>query len=125
LANIVSEATDRKFEIRTFAAGEIVPGLQVLDAVQNGTVEMGQTASYYYTGKDLTFGFGTAVPFGLNTRQMNSWLTIGGGDETFSLGSRDHDDPSYQRPLALPSKLKRELAAKPKPKTGRRSARRG
>ena len=81
LANIVSEATDRKFEIRSFAAGEIVPGLQVLDAVQNGTVEMGQTASYYYTGKDLTFGFGTAVPFGLNTRQMNSWLTIGGGED--------------------------------------------
>jgi len=40
---------------------EIVPGLQVLDAVQNGTVEMGHTASYYYFGKDPTFAFGTAV----------------------------------------------------------------
>ena len=65
----LAEATDNKFQIRTFAAGEIVPGLQVLDAVQNGTVEMGGTASYYYFGKDLTFAFGTAVPFGLNTRQ--------------------------------------------------------
>eukprot|EP01137_Pigoraptor_chileana_P007748 Opistho-2@3606 len=43
----VSEATDGKFQIRLFAAGEIVPGLQVADAVQNGTVEMGHTASYY------------------------------------------------------------------------------
>jgi TRAP-type mannitol/chloroaromatic compound transport system substrate-binding protein len=76
----VSEMTDGKFKIRTFAAGEIVPGLQVLDAVQNGTVEMGHTASYYFFGKDPTFALGTVVPFGLNTRQMDSWLTQGGGE---------------------------------------------
>ncbi len=75
------EATDNKFQIRTFAAGEIVPGLQVLDAVQNGTVEMGGTASYYYFGKDPTFAFGTAVPFGLNTRQFAAWLKFGGGEQ--------------------------------------------
>src|SRR6202790_1494179 len=51
MAKVVGEATDNKFQIQTFAAGEIVPGLQVLDAVQNGTVEMGHTASYYYFGK--------------------------------------------------------------------------
>ena len=81
LAKIVAEATDNKFQIRTFAAGEIVPGLQVIDAVQNGTVEMGHTASYYFFGKDPTFALGTVIPFGLNTRQMNSWLTQGGGNE--------------------------------------------
>jgi TRAP-type mannitol/chloroaromatic compound transport system substrate-binding protein len=79
-AKLVSEMTDGKFKIRTFAAGEIVPGLQVLDAVQNGTVEMGHTASYYFFGKDPTFALGTVVPFGLNTRQMDSWLTQGGGE---------------------------------------------
>jgi TRAP-type mannitol/chloroaromatic compound transport system substrate-binding protein len=60
VARIVAKATDNKFQIPTFAAGEIVPGLQVLDAVQNGTVEMGGTASYYYFGKDPTFALGTA-----------------------------------------------------------------
>src|SRR5712664_1657927 len=54
MAKMVAEATDNKFQIQTFAAGEIVPGLQVLDAVSNGTVEMGHTASYYYFGKDPT-----------------------------------------------------------------------
>ena len=44
IAKRVSDATGGKFQIRTFAAGEIVPGLQVLDAVQNTTVEAGQTA---------------------------------------------------------------------------------
>ena len=67
-AKRVAEITDNKFQIQTFAAGEVVPGLQVLDAVQNGTVEMGNTAMYYYFGKNPAMTFGTALPFGLNAR---------------------------------------------------------
>ena len=81
LAKRVAEATDNKFQIRVFAGGEIVPPLAVLDAVQNNTVEMGHTASYYYVGKDPTFGFDCTIPFGLNARQMNAWVTHGGGME--------------------------------------------
>src|SRR6202048_125497 len=77
----VAEVTDNKFQIQGFAAGEIVPGLQVLDAVQNGTVEMGHTASYYYFGKDPTFTFGTSVPFGPNQRINQAWYMLGGGKE--------------------------------------------
>src|SRR5215510_11708839 len=54
-AKAVAETSDNKFQIQVFAAGEIVPGLQAADAVQNGTVEMCHTASYYYFGKDPTF----------------------------------------------------------------------
>ena len=79
-AKRVAEITDNRFQIQTFAAGEVVPGLQVLDAVQNGTVEMGNTALYYYFGKNPAFTFGTALPFGLNTRQMISWVRHGGGE---------------------------------------------
>jgi TRAP-type mannitol/chloroaromatic compound transport system substrate-binding protein len=81
LTKAVAEATDNKFQIQLFAAGEIVPALQVLDAVQNGTVEMGHTASYYYFGKDPTFTFGTAVPFGPNQRLNQAWYMLGGGKE--------------------------------------------
>src|SRR5258708_4042605 len=77
----VAEASDKKFQIQVFAAGEIVPGLQAADAVQNGTVEMCHTASYYYFGKDPTFAFGTAVPFGLNSRMQTAWMYFGGGME--------------------------------------------
>jgi TRAP-type mannitol/chloroaromatic compound transport system substrate-binding protein len=80
-AKAVAEATDNKFRIQVFAAGEIVPGLQALDAVSRGTVEMCHTASYYYVGKDPTFAFGTAVPFGLNARMQNAWQFFGGGME--------------------------------------------
>jgi TRAP-type mannitol/chloroaromatic compound transport system substrate-binding protein len=79
-AQRVAEMTDNKFQIQVFAAGEIVPGLQVLDAVQTGTVEMGNTAMYYYWGKDPAFTFGTALPFGLNARQMMSWIRFADGE---------------------------------------------
>ena len=79
LAKTVADLSDQKFQISVYGPGEIVPPFQVFDAVANNTVEMGNTASYYYIGKDLAFAFGTAVPFGLNTRQMNSWLAYGGG----------------------------------------------
>src|SRR5882724_9025090 len=75
----VADLSDQKFQIGVFGPGEIVPAFQVFDAVANNTVEMGNSASYYYIGKDLAFAFGTAVPFGLNTRQMNAWLIYGGG----------------------------------------------
>jgi TRAP-type mannitol/chloroaromatic compound transport system substrate-binding protein len=81
IASRVAALTDNKFQIQTFAAGEIVPGLQVLDAVQNGTVECGHTALYYYFGKDDTFVFGSALPFGMNPRQQNAWLIHGGGQD--------------------------------------------
>ena len=74
----VAEATDNKFQVQSFAAGEIVPGLQVLDAVQNGTVEVCHTATYYFIGKDPTWALFCAVPFGLNTRQQNAWYYDGG-----------------------------------------------
>jgi len=81
MAKAVGEATDGKFQIQTFAAGEIVPGLQVLDAVQSATVEMGHTAPYYYFGKDATFTFGSSVPFGPNMRINQAWYVLGGGRE--------------------------------------------
>jgi TRAP-type mannitol/chloroaromatic compound transport system substrate-binding protein len=80
-AKAVAEATDNKFQIQVFAAGEIVPGLQAADAVTNGTVEMCHTASYYYFGKEPTFAFGTAIPFGLNSRMQNAWQFHHGGME--------------------------------------------
>src|SRR5262249_38418795 len=80
-AEAVAEATDNKFQIQVFAAGELVPGLQASDAVTNGTVEMCHTASYYYVGKDPTFTFGTALPFGLNQRMIDAWMFSGGGAE--------------------------------------------
>lgn len=79
LVKRVADATDGKFQIRLFAGGEIVPGLQVLDAVQNGAIECGHTAPYYYVGKDPAFAFATAIPFGLNARQQNAWMYYGGG----------------------------------------------
>lgn len=81
LAKRVSQLTQGKFNIRAFPGGEIVPALQVLDAVQAGTIEIGHSASYYYFGKDPTFAFDTAIPFGLTSRQQTAWMEQGGGKQ--------------------------------------------
>ncbi len=75
----VSDMTGGKFQISTHAAGEIVPAFGTVDALQAGTVEMANTAPYYYFGKDPTFALGCAIPFGLNSRQMTSWMYEGNG----------------------------------------------
>ncbi len=67
------------FDVRVYPAGEMVPGLQVMDAVQQGTVQVGQTCSYYFTGKNPALAFDTCVPFGLTSRQQAAWLHEGGG----------------------------------------------
>ena len=89
-ADRVNKLTEGKFTIRVFSAGDIVPAFQAFDAVQQGTVELCHTATYYYVGKDLTFGFGTALPFGLTARQQNAWMYHGGGNEIMNEFLKDY-----------------------------------
>ncbi|MFA9441096.1 TRAP transporter substrate-binding protein [Uliginosibacterium sp. sgz301328] len=91
VANRVRAATGGKFDIQVFAAGEIVPGPGVCDAVKDATVEMGHTCSYYFVGKDVTFAFDTALPFGLNSRQQSAWMYEGGGMELMRDFFRDYN----------------------------------
>jgi len=81
LAERVAAMSGGRFQIRVYPAGELVPGLEVLDSVWQGTVEVGQTASYYYLGKNPALAFDCCVPFGLSARQQNAWLHEGGGLE--------------------------------------------
>src|SRR5829696_315220 len=83
LARYIAEATDNKFQIQTFPAGELVGGLQAMDAVQSGAIECSQTPVYFYIGKEPAFGIGTGLPFSLNARQQHSWWHFGGGKEIF------------------------------------------
>ena len=80
MADYVKGSTDGNFDIQVFASGELVPGLQAMDAAAAGTVEMCHTACYYFWGKDPTWALATAVPFSLNDRQMNAWIYHGGGE---------------------------------------------
>ena len=79
VAKFVNEMSDGKFEIQPFAAGEIVPGLQVLDAVANGTVECGHSYGGYYIGKNPALIFDGSLPFGMTARQHNAWYLFGDG----------------------------------------------
>ena len=79
VAQRVSDLTGGRFTMRVYAAGEIVPALQVMDAVMQGTVQCGVSPGYYYIGKNPALAFDTAIPFGLSTRQQYAWMQYGGG----------------------------------------------
>src|SRR5215468_10207086 len=94
-AKVVGEMSDGKFDVKTFAAGEIVPPLQVADAVQNGTVEAGQTAAYYFFGKHPNFVFETGLPFTMNQRQLYAWLYFGGGHQLINEFYKEYNFRSF------------------------------
>jgi len=78
-AQNVKAMSGGKFEISVHAAGEITPPFGVVDAVQQGSVEMAHTAPYYFFGKNEAFALGCAIPFGMNSRQMTAWMYEGNG----------------------------------------------
>jgi TRAP-type mannitol/chloroaromatic compound transport system substrate-binding protein len=91
----VAAATGNKFQIQVFAGGEIVPPFGVVDAVQNGTIQCAHTAPYYFFGKDPTFAFGCAIPFGMNNRQQNAWMMHGGGRQLYNDFLKEYNIVSF------------------------------
>jgi len=81
LATRIEVASDGRLKIRVYGGGELVPALEVFDAVSRGVVEMGHDASYYHKGKVDAAQFFTSIPFGMNYLELNGWLYYGGGLE--------------------------------------------
>lgn len=80
-AKWVEEMSGGRIQIHVYGGGELVPALEVFDAVQSGAVEMGSSAAYYWAGKIPASQFFAAVPFGMNAQQVSTWLQSGGGLE--------------------------------------------
>ncbi|MBS9403331.1 TRAP transporter substrate-binding protein [Halomonas sp. TRM85114] len=78
-AKRIEKLSNGRMRIRVHGAGELVPPLEVFDAVSAGTAEMGHSASYYWRGKVAASQFFTAVPFGMTTTETNAWLYYGDG----------------------------------------------
>lgn len=81
LSQIVKDMSDGRINIRVYGAGEIVPALEVFDAVSSGVSEIGHSGAYYWKGKSPAAQFFTAIPFGLTAQEINGWLHHGGGLE--------------------------------------------
>jgi TRAP-type mannitol/chloroaromatic compound transport system substrate-binding protein len=78
-ADWVNKMSAGQMTIKVYGAGELIPGLEVFDAVSSGAAEMGNGAAYYWAGKSPATQFFAAVPFGMNAQQMNAWIYCGGG----------------------------------------------
>jgi TRAP-type mannitol/chloroaromatic compound transport system substrate-binding protein len=91
LASKINELSNGRLQVKVYGAGELVPALEIFDAVSRGTVQMGHGAAYYWKGKDATFQFFSTVPFGLTAQEMNGWLYSGGGLELWQKAYAKHN----------------------------------
>ncbi len=81
IAKAINEMSGGRLMVDVYGAGEVVPALEVFDAVKAGTAEMGHGAAYYWQGKMPAAAFFAAMPFGLVASEMNGWLYHGEGIE--------------------------------------------
>ena len=81
LAKLIGNMSGGRLTVKVYGANELVPPLEVFDAVANGTAEMGHTSAYYWKGKIPRAQFFSTVPFGMTGQEMNAWLYYGGGME--------------------------------------------
>lgn len=81
LAEKITAMTGGRINVKVYGAGELVPALEVFDAVSSGTAQMGHGAAYYWKGKTEASQFFTSVPFGLTANEMAAWFYYGGGLE--------------------------------------------
>lgn len=78
-ATYVNEMSNGRLQVQVYGAGEIVPGFEVFDAVSGGTAQMGHAGAYYWKGKMPAAPIFSAIPFGMNSTEMNAWLHYGDG----------------------------------------------
>ena len=79
LAERISKSSGGRLKIKVFAGGELVPALEVLDAVSRGAAQMGHDSAYYHRGKIPAAQYFTTVPFGQNAAEVDAWMYHGGG----------------------------------------------
>ena len=81
IADRITEMSDRRLEVKLFAAGEFVPAFEVFDAVREGKAELGHDTPYYWIAKDRSAAFFGSVPGGLTPQEQMGWVYYGGGQE--------------------------------------------
>ncbi|MFD0915836.1 TRAP transporter substrate-binding protein [Pseudahrensia aquimaris] len=81
LADAITAMSGGRLTVKLYAAGEIVPALEVFDAIAGGTAQMGHTASLFWGGKVPAAPLFTAGPFGLTPLEHITWIDHGGGQE--------------------------------------------
>ena len=81
LAKKINIMSSGEINIKHYAAGELVPALEVFDAVSNGVVDCGVSAPFYWSSKNNAIPFFCSIPGGMTARELFSWLTQFKGQE--------------------------------------------
>ncbi len=91
LARRLGELSGGRLQVEVFAAGELVPAFEVLDAVSRGAIQLGHSAPIYWRGKVPAAQLFGSVPFGMLPNEFNAWLYFGGGLELWREAYAPHE----------------------------------
>jgi TRAP-type mannitol/chloroaromatic compound transport system substrate-binding protein len=81
LGDRITAMSGGRLTVQVFSGGELVPPLQSLDAVIDGSAEMSHGAAYYWQNKSRALSFFTGVPYGMTSRELVAWVRYLGGQE--------------------------------------------
>ena len=81
IAEALNDTTDKAFQFDVYEPGEIVPALNIVDAVREGKVPAGYTWLGYDQGKIPASALIGAVPFGMEPWEYTAWWYEGDGRE--------------------------------------------
>ncbi len=85
-----------RLDVKVFAAGELVGGLECFDAVSTGGADMYHAAEYYWQGKSKAFTFFTSVPMGMTVAEIMGWMDYGGGQALWEDLSKQFNIIAFQ-----------------------------
>lgn len=81
IADDINEASGGRLVVEMHAADEIVAPSELLDAVDNGTIDVVHNWDGYWTGQIPELGLFASDPMGMDEQEYLGWMQTGGGLE--------------------------------------------
>lgn len=80
-AQLVNEMSNGRIKLSVDSTNKHKSAFGIFDFVKSGQYDIGQSASYYYGGKDPDALFFSSMPFSMTTQEQTAWFYEGGGLE--------------------------------------------
>mgnify|MGYP000158448505 CR=1 FL=1 len=95
VAEYAKQMSNGRLDIRVDASNKHKSPFGILDMVKGGQYDLGNSASYYWKGKDINTLPFTSMPFGMTTSEQYSWFYYGGGLELMQKVYKKHNVLSF------------------------------
>jgi TRAP-type mannitol/chloroaromatic compound transport system substrate-binding protein len=79
LVQSIAAMSEGRLKVTVYPADSLVRAFEVFDAVSAGVADMYHVDEKYFQSKSPALNFFSAVPYGMTTDELSSWIMFGGG----------------------------------------------